>query len=119
VIAAVAECASQVRLPPYGRKLAALRAAGMAPTSAVLVVDGWAPIENLREYAPWVLVIPDDEPAQGFDFHVVAGLFVLVMSATIERIDEIALRVLRFSPKTVFGWFETEARLCCYTRVRE
>jgi hypothetical protein len=116
VIAAVAECASQVRLPPYGRKLAALRTAGMAPTSVVLVVDGWGPIENLQEYAPWILVIPDGEAAERFDFRVVAGLFVLVMSAAVERMDEIALRVLHFCPKTVFGWFEPEERLCFYRR---
>lgn len=92
------------RLPPYGRKLRAMRDQGQAPVCAVLIVDGWGPVTMLDEYAPWVLIVPDDEPAARFDFMVIAGLFVYIIADTAERADEIAAHVWHFEPRMVYSW---------------
>jgi hypothetical protein len=110
--------AAALRLPPYGRKLLDLRSNGQAPMTAALVVDGWAPCENVDEYEPWVVVVPDDEPAETFDFRFLTGLFVVVYSATVGRVLEIAEQVYRFWPRTVFLYAE-EARRMAVLRERE
>jgi len=102
-------------LPPYGRKLLALRAQGLAPTVAVLILDGWEPIVNLAEYAPWVLIIPDTEPAASFDFRCIAGLFAYVVAQRMARMDEIATHVLKYCPKGVCGWADELGSLAFYS----
>jgi hypothetical protein len=102
-----------LRLPPYGRKLLELRANSRVPKRAVLVVDGWDPVENLDEYAPWVVVVPDDEPARIFDFRCIAGLFVVVYAGTVARVLEIAEQVYRFWPRTMFLYAQEAARMVC------
>ena len=67
------------RLPAYGRKVIALRESGQAPTVAVLVADGWKPIANVEEYAPWVVIVPDDEEPERLDFGFLSGLFALLV----------------------------------------
>lgn len=104
------------RLPPYGRKLLGLRAQGLAPTVAVLILDGWAPATNLDEYAPWILVVLDDLPAAHFDFRCVAGLFVFVVAERLARADEIVVQVFRFSPRAVYAWTDELRSLAFYTR---
>ncbi|MGH6827073.1 hypothetical protein [Methyloceanibacter sp.] len=95
---------TRLRLPPYGRKLHGLRREGLAPNIAVLILDGWARTANLDEYAPWVLVVPDNVPADCFDFRCIAGLFAFVVAERIARADDIALQVFRYSPKGVYSW---------------
>lgn len=107
-----------LRLPPYGRKLLDLRSKGQAPRCAALVVDGWEPVDNLDEYAPWVVVVPDDEPAEAFDFRFLTGLFVVIYSATVARVLEIAKQVYRFWPRTLFLYAD-EARRMAVLRGRE
>ena len=106
------------RLPPFGRKVLALRAQGLAPMYAALVVDGWEPVtcEELGQYAPWVIVIPDEEPASRFDFRPLAGLHVVVMAANLSRVDELALQIDRFEPKSIWGWPEDREVLIGYAR---
>lgn len=105
-----------LRLPPYGRKVLGLRAEGKAPQLAVLVVDGWEPVSNLDEYAPWVLVIPDDEVPGTFDFRCLVGLFAVVVGRDIERVDALVNQILRFYPKAVYGWPEDQRRVAFYSR---
>ena len=118
MIAATSESGARLRLPAFGRKILALRSQGLAPNMAVLVVDGWAPVENLDEYTPWVVVVPDGSPADDLDFRCIAGLFVLIMAATVGRVDALALQVLRFGPRAVFGWLESWAQLVFYVKGR-
>ena len=113
-----ASATTVLRLPPYGRKLLDLRAQGQAPLTAALVVDGWEPVANLEEYDPWVVVVPDGEPAGTFDFRFLTGLFVVIYSATVLRVLAIAEQVYRFWPRTVFLYAE-EARRMAVLRERE
>ncbi len=94
----------RLRQPPFGRNLMALRAQGFAPTLAVLIVDGWEPVTIHDEHAPWVLVIPDGEPAGQFDFRCIAGLIVYLVTDTTDRADEIAAHAWRFHPIMVYSW---------------
>jgi hypothetical protein len=107
--------AARLRLPPYSKKVLALRGEGLAPSTAVLVVDGWAPID-ITEYAPWVVVLPDDEPVRNFDFRCLTGLFVLVQASTTRRVAEIAEQVERFWPKVIYGWPEDREQLTYFVR---
>jgi hypothetical protein len=115
---AIARANIRRRLPAYGRKLLALRARGLAPTVAVLILGDWRPRATLDEYTPWLLIVPDDEPAASFDFHCVAGLFAFVVAETIARADEIAVQVLRYSPRAVYGWADELGCLAFYIRER-
>jgi hypothetical protein len=112
------EIAPTLRLPPYGRKILALRAKGLAPAYALLIVKGWAPLSgpNLEQYVQWVIVVPDDEPAFGLDFRMVAALHVLVMAPTLPDVAEITAHVHRFAPASIWGWAEDGRFLLPYTR---
>lgn len=94
---------SGLRLPAFGKRLLELRGKGQAPDLAVLVQDGWDPLTTRADHDPWTLVVPDGEPAAAFDFRPVAGLVVYVVGQTIERVDELAIQILKFFPKLVLG----------------
>jgi hypothetical protein len=85
---------------------------------AALVVDGSAPIDNLVEYEPWVVVVPDGEPARKFDFRFLAGLWVVICAATLERVVEIAAQMDRFWPLQMF-MFADEIGVLMPVGVRE
>ena len=102
---------TQLRRPAYARRLLDMRRAGLAPTAAALLVDGWAETESLDEFGPWIVIVPDGERAAEFDFGCFSGLFVVVMAETLERVDELTAQVLKFHPLQVFGWPEDVQRL--------
>lgn len=66
------------RLPPYGRRLLALRRAGRVPDTrqVVIAVADWTLVNRKREDA---VVIPHGEPVESFDLRFVAGLPVLMV----------------------------------------
>jgi hypothetical protein len=115
-VSSAATQSTRRRLPAYGRKIITLRKGGQAPTSAVLVADGWRPIDNLEKYAPWVVVVPEDERPEEMDFGFLNGLFAFVFAATVKRMDDIACAVLADEPAGVFGWAEDHPTLACYDR---
>jgi len=94
----------RLRLPPCGRKLFKLRDRGEAPSIAVLITDRWEVEAIWDEHAPWVLIVPEGNPAAAFDFRCVAGLFVYIIADEADRADEIAAQVWRFHPRMVYSW---------------
>lgn len=96
--------ATRRRLPAYGRQVAALRAGGFAPTVALLVADGWTPYTVADEHRPWVLIVPESEPPEAFDFRSVAGLFVYVVGFDSARVDAIVAQVEHYAPRAVYSW---------------
>ena len=65
-------------MPPYGRRLQALRRAGCIPDTrqVVIAVADWTLVNRNRED---VVIAPGDVPVTSFDFRFVAGLPVLMV----------------------------------------
>ena len=83
------------RLPPYGRRLLALRRAGRVPDTrqVVIAVADWSLVNQGRED---VVIVPEGQPVGSFDFRFVAGLPVLMVvnEHDIEIADQVAARVI-------------------------
>jgi len=83
------------RLPPYGRRLLALRRATRVPDTrqVVIAVADWALVNQNREDA---VVIPHGLPVSLVDFRFVAGLPVLMVvnEHDIAIADAVAERVI-------------------------
>ena len=82
-------------LPPFGRRLLALRRAGRIPDTkqVVIAVSDWSLVNHGRED---VVIVPHGEPVGGFDFRFVSGLPVLmaVNEHHIAIADAVAERVI-------------------------
>jgi hypothetical protein len=83
------------KLPPYGRRLLALRRAGRIPDTQqiVIAVGDWTLVNKNREDA---VVVPYGEPVADFDFRFCAGLPVLMVvnEHDIGVADEVAQKVI-------------------------
>lgn len=88
----------QLRLPPYGKALAAMRRAGQVPAQDVVIALDWA----LGKAFPRV-VVPDDLPIENIDLTFIAGLWVIIAHRTSQafRVDELVQHALRFQPKAL------------------
>lgn len=66
------------KLPPFGRRLLALRRAGRVPDTrqVVIAVADWSLVNQSRED---VVIVPAGEHVETFDFRFVAGLPVLMV----------------------------------------
>ena len=83
------------KLPPYGRRLLALRRAGRVPDTkqVVIAVADWSLVNQGRED---VVIVPHGEPVGGFDFRFVAGLpcLLIVNERDMEIADQVADQVI-------------------------
>lgn len=88
----------RLRLPPYGKELAAMRQSGQAPAQDVVVALDW----TLGKVFPRV-VVPEDLPAEKIDLSFIAGLWVIIAyrAAQASRVDALAQHALRFCPKAL------------------
>ncbi|MBN9425296.1 MAG: hypothetical protein J0H09_02210 [Burkholderiales bacterium] len=86
-------------LPPHGRVLADLRAAGKVPKHGICVHLGYWPQGDSRVYAP--LAIPAGEPAARYSWHIVRDLDVIVrhQGAPLEVQAEAVRELLRWAPR--------------------
>ena len=83
------------RLPPYGRRLLALRRANKVPDTrhVVIAVADWTLVNQKRED---VVVVPVSQPVESFNFVFVAGLPVLLVlnEHDVEMADQVADQVI-------------------------
>jgi len=83
------------KLPPFGRRLLSLRRAGRVPDTrqVVIAVADWTLVKHTRED---MVVIPQGEPVEFFDFRFVAGLpcLLIVNEHDIEIADQVADQVI-------------------------
>ncbi len=83
------------KLPPYGRRLLALRRAGRVPDTrqVVIAVADWSLVNQNRED---VVIVPTGEPVETFDFRFVARLPVLIVvnEHDVGVADQVAARVI-------------------------
>jgi hypothetical protein len=82
-------------VPPFGRRLLALRRAGRIPDSKqiVIAVADWSLVNQKRED---VVVVPVDRPVESFNFVFVASLPVLMVvnEHDVEMADQVAYQVI-------------------------
>lgn len=88
----------RLRLPPYGKALAAMRRAGQVPAQDIVIALDW----NLGAAFPRV-VVPDDLPVEKIDLSFIAGLWVIIAyrKAQAYMVGTLAQHALRFQPKAL------------------
>jgi hypothetical protein len=83
------------QLPPFGRRLLALRRARRVPDTGQVVVGiaDWKLVNHKREDA---VIVPSRTPVESFDFRFVAGLPVLMVvnEHDVEMADRAADQVI-------------------------
>ena len=95
------------RLPPFGRRLLALRRAGRIPDTrqVVIAVADWTLVNQKRED---VVVVPFGEPVSGLDFRFVAGLPVVMVvnEHDVEIADQVAEMVIAAGSKGCIAYIK-------------
>jgi hypothetical protein len=88
-------------LPAHGRELLLRRIRGFVPANrTVCIVDDW---DMARMFNPWrVIVKPAQDPA-ALDFGFVAGIGVLIIAASAERVQAIAEAVRGYRAREIAG----------------
>lgn len=89
------------RLPPYGRRLMAMREAGKVPPRTVMVTFEW----NLAKAHPRIIILADANPAE-LEFQYLAGfpVHIIYRSKDAHRVDVLAQEIMLANPCFLATW---------------